>query len=176
MDLCLKSPEGTFNYRVAAIFTHAGRVLTLRDESCPIDYLPGGRAHLFEPAEQALARELREELGIVQTPPHRVVFVAENFFRVQAEEKASFRGDFHEILVCFLVEPPEELLARGDSFVIREESDNPADREVHHFRWTPYAELADMPFTPAFLKSRIHSLPEGTEYISASGNLAVLQG
>ena len=100
-------------------------------------------------------------------PPHRVVFVAENFYRVEADESASFRGDFHEVLVCFVVEPPQELLDRGERFVIREESDNPEDREVHCFRWVPISELADLPFIPEFLKIRIHDLPEGVEYISA---------
>lgn len=167
MDLSIKGPEGTFNFRVAALFLHEGRILILRDESCPIDYLPGGRAHLFEPAAEALARELREELGLTRTPPHRPVFVAENFYRVEADESASFRGDFHEVLACFLVEPPQELLARGESFVIREESDNLADREVHHFRWVDFGELAGLPFVPEFLKTRIHDLPPGVEYISA---------
>lgn len=167
MDLSVKGPEGKFNFRVAALFIHEGRILILRDESCPIDYLPGGRAHLFEPADEALARELREELGIAQTPPHRPVFVAENFYRVEADESASFRGDFHEVLVCFLVEPPQELLDRGERFVIREESDNPEDREVHCFRWAEFGELAGLPFIPEFLKTRIHDLPEGVEYISA---------
>ncbi|MBQ7848415.1 MAG: NUDIX domain-containing protein [Clostridia bacterium] len=176
MDLSLKTPDGTFNYRVAAIFTHEGRVLILQDESCPIDYLPGGRVRLFESAETAIAREMQEELGLCTVPPHRAVFVAESCYRVVADESAGFCGDYHEVGVYYLMDTPAELLARGDCFVIREQSDNPADREVHHFRWVPFGELRRLTFLPEFLKERIHSLPDTLEYITCDGTLPAIRG
>lgn len=152
MDISFKSPEGAFNYRAAAIIVHDGHILVLQDEGIPHDYLPGGRVHLGEPAEAALARELREELDIT-LPPHRLVFMAESFFTLNAIR-------YHEMCLYHLMEAPPELLSRGDSFT-RVEGD-----EVHHFRWVRFEELRELSFFPIFLKERIFSLPDAPEFIS----------
>ena len=120
MDISFKSPEGAFNYRAAAIIIHDGRLLVLQDEGIPHDYLPGGRVHLGEPAEEALAREVREELDIT-LPPHRLAFMAESFFTLMGIR-------YHEMCLYYLMEAPSELLSRGESFT-RVECE-----EVHHFR------------------------------------------
>ena len=152
MDLTFKSPEGAFNYRVAAIIVNDGRLLVLQDEGIPHDYLPGGRVHLGEPAEAALARELREELDIA-LPPHRLVFMAESFFTLMGTR-------YHELCLYHLMDAPTELLARGESFT-RVEGD-----EVHHFRWVKFDQLSKLSFFPIFLKERIFSLPDAPEFIS----------
>ena len=83
MDISIKSNKGAFNYRVAAIIVHDGKLLIMQDEGIPHDYLPGGRVHLGEAAEAALTRELSEELDIA-LPPHRLVFMAESFFTLMS--------------------------------------------------------------------------------------------
>lgn len=152
MDISFKSAEGAFNYRAAAIIIHDGKLLVMQDEGIPHDYLPGGRVHLAEPAEEAIARELLEELNMA-LPPHRLVFVAESFFTIDFTR-------YHEMCLYYLMEAPEELLARGDAFT-RVESD-----EVHHFRWVKYEELRQLSFYPIFLKERIVSLPDTPAFIS----------
>ena len=152
MDLTFKSPEGAFNYRVAAIIVNDGRLLVLQDEGIPHDYLPGGRVHLGEPAEAALARELREELDI-DLPPHRLVFMAESFFTLMGTR-------YHELCLYHLMDALPELLARGESFTRAE------GNEVHYFRWVRFEELRGMSFFPIFLKERIFSLPDAPEFIS----------
>lgn len=152
MDISVKWPEGVFNYRAAAIIVHEGRILILRDEGIPHDYLPGGRVHLHEPAEAALARELREELDI-SLPAHRLVFMAESFFTIDSTR-------YHELCLYFLMEAPPELLARGGAFTREEGS------EIHHFRWVKYEALRQLSFFPIFLKERIFSLPDSPEFIS----------
>lgn len=152
MDISFKSSEGAFNYRAAAIIVHDGHILVLQDEGIPHDYLPGGRVHLGEPAEDALTRELREELDITP-PPHRLVFMAESFFTI-----SDIR--YHEIALYYLMDAPEELLSRGLAFTSVEGS------EVHHFRWVRFEELRNMSFFPVFLKERIFSLPDTPEFLS----------
>ena len=156
MDISIKSAEGAFNYRAAAIIVHDDRILVMQDEGIPHDYLPGGRVHLHEPAESALARELREELDI-DTPPHRLIFMAESFFTIDDTR-------YHEMCLYFLIDAPPELLTRGDSFT-RVEGD-----EIHHFRWVKFEELRDLSFFPIFLKERIFSLPDTPEFISLDSN------
>jgi ADP-ribose pyrophosphatase YjhB (NUDIX family) len=152
MDISFKSCNGAFNYRVAAIIVHDGKLLIMQDEGIPHDYLPGGRVHLGETAEAALARELSEEMEIA-LPVHRMVFMAESFFTLMDTR-------YHEMCLYHLMEAPPELLLRGERFT-RVEGD-----EVHHFRWVKYEELAAQSFFPIFLKERIFSLPDSPEFIS----------
>ena len=152
MDITLQSAEGAFNYRTAAIMIHEGKLLVMQDEGIPHDYLPGGRVHLGEPAETALARELREELDI-SLPPHRLVFMAESFFTLNATH-------YHEMCLYHLMDAPPELLTRGDRFSRVE------GNEIHHFRWVKYEELQHLSFYPIFLKERIFTLPDHPEFIT----------
>ena len=154
MDISFTAGDAAFNLRVAAMIVREGRILILQDEGIPHDYLPGGRVHLGETAEAALARELREELDL-PVPPHRLVFMAESFFTLMGTRH-------HEMCLYHLMEAPPELLARGQRFTRTEGT------EVHHFRWVPFAELAQLSFYPIFLKERILTLPDGIEYISCS--------
>lgn len=63
MDISFKTDEGRFNYRVCAIMTYNGNILTMRDDRSPFRHLPGGRVQMGETAEKALVREVREELA-----------------------------------------------------------------------------------------------------------------
>lgn len=156
MDISLRSTEGAFHYRVAAIILHAGRILVLRDEGIAHDYLPGGRVHVGESAEAALARELREELDIVLAP-HRLAFVAESFFTLEGHQ-------YHELCLYHVMDASPELLARGDAFTRVE------GNEIHHFRWVNFEALAQMNFFPIFLKERIFSLPDAPEFVTVESD------
>lgn len=156
MDISLRSTEGVFNYRVAAIILHAGRILVLRDEGIPHDYLPGGRVHVGESAEAALARELREELDIALMP-HHLTFVAESFFTLDGMR-------YHELCLYHVMDASPELLERGDAFTRIE------GKEIHHFRWVKFEELAKLSFFPIFLKERIFSLPDAPEFVTVESD------
>ncbi len=156
MDISMRNAEGVFNYRVAAIIIHEGRILVLRDEGIAHDYLPGGRVHLEEAAEAGLARELHEELDI-RLPPHRLVFMAESFFTLAGAR-------YHEVCLYHVMEAPPELLARGEAFTRVEGC------EIHHFRWVRFDELAKISFFPIFLKERIFSLPDAPEFITVESD------
>ncbi len=64
MDLTLKTREGYFNYRVAAVIIKDDKILAQRNTKTNEYYLPGGRVTFGETSEEALLREIKEELKI----------------------------------------------------------------------------------------------------------------
>jgi ADP-ribose pyrophosphatase YjhB (NUDIX family) len=138
-----------FNYRVCAIIAHNGKLLAMRDERSPYYYLPGGRVRLGETAEDAVLREVGEELGI-KAKILRPLWLNQGFF---TEDVDGLR--YHELCVYFLVDVSEtDLLDRGDRFTLYE------GKHTHDFEWLAFDRLRDEYFYPVFLKTAIFDLPE----------------
>ena len=150
MDITFETDEGRFNYRVCAVLLDEERILAMHDERSPYWYLPGGRVRMGERAEDAVLREVREELGI-EARIERPLWLSQSFF---TEDVA--RADYHELCLYFLLDVSgTDLLARGDRFR------GPERRHVHDFAWLPFERLKDEYFYPLFLKTDIYHLPEG---------------
>ena len=64
MDITYTSGNDKFNYRVCAMIISDGKILAMHDDRSPYFYLPGGRVTHGETAEDAVIREVQEELGI----------------------------------------------------------------------------------------------------------------
>ena len=150
MDITFETDEGRFNYRVCAVLLDEERILAMHDERSPYWYLPGGRVRMGERAEDAVLREVREELGI-EARILRPLWLSQSFF---TEDVA--RADYHELCLYFLLDAAgTDLLLRGDRFR------GPERRHVHDFQWLPFERLKDEYFYPLFLKTDIYHLPEG---------------
>ena len=150
MDITFDTSEGWFNYRVCAVLLDGGRILAMHDERSPYFYLPGGRVRMGERAEDAVLREVREELGI-EAKILRPLWFHQAFFNEDVSHM-----DFHELCLYFLVDASAtDLLTRGDRFR------GPELRHVHDFEWLPFERLKDEYFYPLFLKTDIYHLPEG---------------
>ena len=149
MDISYQEGGGTFNYRVCAVMVHDGKLLAMRDERSPYYYLPGGRVKLGETAEDAVLRELREELGI-SAAIRRPLWLNQGFFTEDVDQLR-----YHELCLYFLIDfAGTDLLARGRSFR-RDEGVH-----SHQFTWLSFESLADAYFYPIFLKREIFHLPE----------------
>ena len=149
MDITFETEAGRFNYRVCAVLLDRGRILAMHDERSPYFYLPGGRVRMGERAEDAVLREVREELGI-EARILRPLWLSQSFFNEDV-----VRVDYHELCLCFLVDASAtDLLTRGDRFR------GPELRHVHDFEWLPFDRLREEYFCPRFLKTEIFHLPE----------------
>lgn len=149
MDISYTSGNRKFNYRVCAVMISDGRILAMHDERSPYFYLPGGRVGLGETAEDAVIREVREELGIT-AKISRPLWLNQAFFNEDVDHL-----DYHELCIYFLMDLSETgLLNRGRKFTAQEGS------RTHSFEWLAFERLKDEYFYPIFLKEEIFHLPD----------------
>ncbi len=147
MDMTLKTQEGTFNYRACGLLLHEGKLLVTQTEPESHFFLPGGRVRFGERAEDAVLREIWEELGI-SCKIDRVLWLNQAFFDHKGQR-------FHELCFYFLLDHAgTDLLRRGNEFFTWE------GEKKNRFLWLSYEKLQEEYFFPLFLKKEIFSLPE----------------
>ena len=138
-----------FNYRVCAIIINDNKILALKDEVSPYYYLPGGRVQIGETAEEALLREIKEELEI-DAAIIRPLWLNQSFFNEDVT-----KINYHEICIYFLVDVANtKLLSLGNKFVLYE------NIHTHEFEWLDFSRLKNEYFYPLFLKKEIYNIPE----------------
>lgn len=148
MDISYKTESGKFNYRVCAMIISDGKILAMHDERSPYFYLPGGRVKMGETAEDAVIREVREELGIIAKIA-RPLWLNQAFF---TEDVDHLR--YHELCIYFLMDISEtDLTERGNEFTVNE------GKKTHIFEWLDFDQLKEEYFYPLFLKKEIFNLP-----------------
>lgn len=149
MDISFRTNNGRFNYRVCGILLRDGCLLVMRDEVSPYDYLPGGRVKLHETAEDAILRELQEELHI-RVRIERPLWLCQGFFTDAAN------GDrYHEICIYYLIDIRDTALVQSPAaFSI------PDSGHIHDFEWIPLEKLHRQNLVPEWMKQRILHLPD----------------
>lgn len=149
MDISFLCGNQKFNYRVCAIITSDHKILAMHDERSPYFYLPGGRVAMGEAAEQAVVREVEEELGIT-SKIIRPLWLSQAFFTEEVDNLC-----YHELCIYFLMNISEtNLLAKGAVFTLGE------DGHTHTFEWLDFDRLKEEYFYPIFLKKEIFNLPK----------------
>ncbi len=139
-------------YRVGGIAVHDGHLLVEHAVKRGFCFVPGGRVEYGENAVDALARELREELGEKATIG-RLVLVADNLFQLDGNW-------FQEVSLYFLIEFPtgSRVLDRNGTFEGGESGTV--------FQWIALAEVEQANLLPPFLRQCVIDSPESTEYIT----------
>ncbi len=152
MDVTFKTAEGRFNYRACAVIISNNKLLVMHDCHSPYYYLPGGRVEMNETAENAVLRELEEELDINAQIIRPLWFNQSFFIEDVTKEK------FHEICIYFLIDISKtDLAERGDQFFGVE-----TDKK-HIFEWLPIENIKNEYLYPLFIKDRINNPPENFE-------------
>lgn len=148
MDISYVFGNEKFNYRVCAMIISEGKILAMHDDRSPYYYLPGGRVSLGETAEDAVVREVKEELGITARIV-RPLWLNQAFFTEDVTKQR-----FHELCIYFLMDLEDtDLLNRGELFTTKE------GRRTHCFEWLAFERLEGEYFYPTFLKKDIFNLP-----------------
>jgi ADP-ribose pyrophosphatase YjhB (NUDIX family) len=114
--------------------------------------LPGGRVEIREHSDEALKREMREEIA-ADVKVGRLVWVIENFFNMGNQP-------CHEIGMFYMMNLPE------DSVVFRSEEHTCKDGPVTlRFRWFSLLDIEPLIVHPTFLKQGLLHLPRLTEHL-----------
>jgi len=121
--IVMDAGSSRFQFRAGALIWRSGHVLIHRAVSDPFWALPGGRVELHETSAEALAREIKEEMGCAAAiGPLR--FVIENFFELGGRKA-------HEIGFYYEAELPRPFPFHETDIVHRSRDTN-TDLE---FRW-----------------------------------------
>lgn len=149
MDITFKTDIGRFNYRVCAVIINDNRLLAMHDERSPYYYLPGGRVMMHETAEDAVIREVKEELDII-AKVIRPLWLNQCFFTEDVDN-----DKYHELCIYFLVDIEDtSILREGDKFTRTE------NERTNEFEWLPFERLKHEYLYPLFIKDSIFNLPD----------------
>ena len=161
MDCKFLTDEGLFNFRVAGVFVYDGQLLAMKEERIDHYYLPGGRVRLHETMEEALCREINEELGI-SARVIRPLWLCESFFALNG-------SPVHEIAMYYLAELDWAKLPATTGSFRRADTDG----DEHIFQWLSTDEVRSQRIYPVPLQECFPNLPETfTFFTDLKGRMA----
>ncbi len=149
-----ETSKGRFSCRTAAIILHEDCVLLQGEPYARMWTLPGGGIELLEPSEQALKREMREELHVT-IRIERLLWIIEHFFVSDEDGK-----EIHALGFYYLV------IALDAPHLYHLERTFPAtdgEREII-FQWFKLDSLPKLMLYPSFLRTALQSLPLSVEH------------
>lgn len=139
MNLTFRTDKGKFNYRVRPIIIHNGKLLMVRNSRASYYYSVGGRVKFNETCDEAIIREVKEELGVDMKIDYPAYF-HENLFGDKDTSE-----HFHETALYYVMKSIKDW-SKIHSFV--EE-----DGTKEYLEWLPIDKLSEFTAYPAFLLS-----------------------
>ena len=141
--------EKRFNLRVAAIILNEKKDSVLIHTIKGYDFwlLPGGRMEYMEGAQDAISREMREELGLAAVN-YDLRVVSENFFNWAGRS-------CHELTFSYLtvLDQKADILQRKGEF-------HGVEGEKQIFKWHKIGSLREINFKPQFMVHEIETIHE----------------
>ncbi len=152
MELTFKTKRGRFNFRVGAIIIHNGNVLMVRNDRAPYFYTVGGRVKYDETCDDAIRREVGEELGVT-LEIEKPVFLHESFF-----DEMTTKEHFHEVSLYYLMKKPDNI----DEIVCRSVEEKGRKEELV---WLPIDRYGQFEAYPIFFAVELAHLPDCLKHI-----------
>lgn len=144
-----------FNFRVAGIAIANNQVLLHRLDTDDFWTFPGGRVELGETSQEALVRELKEELN-ADVEIVRLLWLVENFFEYNKQQ-------YHEIAFYYLMQ-----FSKQSPYLNKNSSFSGIEPDISlEFKWFPIDSnvLKTLPLLPSFLQESLNNLPSSVEHI-----------
>ena len=138
-ELRFSRPGDIFVCRAAALIIRDKKLLAASSRDIPGLYFAiGGTVNIHETSEEAVIREVKEEIGI-RLEVEQLAFVNEEFFILNGKK-------IHQMTFCYLMKAELPLDIAEGSFT------DQGEKETLH--WLPLDNLNEYNLVPTFLKSR----------------------
>lgn len=136
MDLKIKTESEEFHGRTCGIIKQDNFFLIMRVNKTPYYHIPGGHIEIGEDSEQALIREIKEEIGCdIQNA--KLFAIQENFW-IRREKRC------HGIEFYYTIEPKQRLEIKDYETI---EIDK-GEEKLLEFKWVTLEELKNTDLRP----------------------------
>ena len=152
MDVSVMIDDIKFNYRVATLIKHNGKILLHKCKTDDFYALPGGRIMIGEDSKTALKRELKEEIG-AEIIIKDYLCTIENFFDYNEKK-------YHEIMIIY-----ESDFCSNSNFYEKDKIIGLEENGKIEFIWKTINEIKNLDLRPLFLKQNIISNTQINHYI-----------
>ena len=160
-DITFKMDGSYFLHKSGAIVIHDNKVLMVKNEKLPYYYTVGGRVNIGETSEDAVLREVFEEMG-VRLEIDRLAFIHENYFVGNVFGAAD--EPFHEVAFYYLMK-------QYDDIKNIKCTSSGADGGAESLHWLPLTKLSKYNLFPDFYKTELLNLKKKvSHFITINGH------
>lgn len=143
MDLKIKTEKEEFHGRACGIIKQLNKFLIMRVDKTSYYHIPGGHIEIGEDSEQAIIREIKEEIGCdVQKAS---LFVIQENFWTRDNRKC------HGIEFYYMIKPKQQLEMKNYETI---ENDKGEERLLE-FKWVTSKELKNIDLRPTNIRDML---------------------
>ena len=143
MDLKIIEEKEEFHVRTCGIIKQENKYLIMRVNKTPYYHIPGGHIELGEDSEQAVVREIKEEIGC-DVKEASLFAIQENFWT--RNNKKCYGIEFY-----YMIKPKQELQMKNYE---RIENDK-GEQRILEFKWVNSEELKDIDLRPINIRDML---------------------
>ena len=143
MDLKIKTEKEEFHGRSCGIIKQDDKFLIMRVNKTPYYHIPGGHIEIGEDSEQAIIREIKEEIGC-EVEEANLFAIQENFW-TRDNKKC------HGIEFYYIIKLKQQLQMKNCEKI---ENDK-GEEKLLEFKWLTLKELKNIDLRPANIKDML---------------------
>lgn len=143
MDLKIKTETEEFHVRTCGIIKQENKFLIMKVNKTSYYHIPGGHIEIGEDSEQAVIREIKEEIGC-DVKEAKLFAIEENFW-MRNNRKC------HGIEFYYIIKPKQQLKMQDCEKI---ENDK-GEEKLLNFKWVTLEELKDIDLRPSNIKDML---------------------